>query len=65
VLGPISELAPKLAPPDLPCRGDEVRPCFNDVHEHVRRVVAVVHGRPDIVTSVFEIGSMLEQQRQA
>lgn len=64
VLGPTSELVRKLVHLDLPCLDQDVRPYFSDVHDHVRRVESVVHGLRDIVTSVFEIGSLLEQQRQ-
>lgn len=64
VLGPTSELVRKLVHLDLPCLDADVRPYFSDVHDHVRRVESVVHGLRDIVTSVFEIGSLLEQQRQ-
>jgi len=64
VLGPTSELARKLVNLDLPCMDPEVRPYFSDVLDHVRRVETMVGGLRDVLTSVFEIGTLLEQQRQ-
>lgn len=64
MLGPTGELVAKLVHLDLPCFDPEVRPYFSDVLDHVRRVEAMVGGLRDVLTSVFEIGSLLEQQRQ-
>jgi magnesium transporter len=63
-LGPTSELVKKLVHIDLPCMDPEVRPYFSDVLDHVRRVETMVGGLRDVLTSVFEIGTLLEQQRQ-
>ncbi len=64
ILGPMSELVSKLVHLDLPYLDAEVRPYFSDVLDHVRRVQATVAGLRDILTSVFEISTLLEQQRQ-
>jgi magnesium transporter len=64
ILGPTSELVGKLVHLDLPCLDQQVRPYFNDVHDHIRRVQTMVGGLRDILTSVFETATLLEQQRQ-
>jgi len=64
ILGPTSDLIGKLVHLDLPCLDPEVRPYFNDVLDHVRRVETMVSGLRDVLTSVFEISTLLEQQRQ-
>ena len=38
ILGPMDEVAQKLARQDLPCIEPEVRAYFRDVQDHVRRV---------------------------
>lgn len=65
LLGPTLELVRKLLHNDMPCIDHEVRPYLNDVLDHVRRVESNVAGLRDVVTSVFEISSLLEQQRQS
>jgi magnesium transporter len=64
ILGPTSELVGKLVHLNLPCLDPDVRPYFNDVLDHVRRVQTMVGGLRDVLTSVFEIAMLLEQQRQ-
>lgn len=64
VLGPMSELISRLVHVDLPYLDPEVRPYFSDVLDHVRRVAATAGGLRDVLTSVFEISTLLEQQRQ-
>ena len=54
VLGPMGEVASKLARQDLPCIDAETRPYFSDVLDHVRRVQAMVDGLREVLTSVFE-----------
>lgn len=63
VLGPMSEVASKLARQDLPCIDAETRPYFSDVLDHVRRVQAMADGLREVLTSVFEFSNLLEQQR--
>ncbi len=64
VLPPTAEVASKLVRLDLPCIDNDIRPYFSDVLDHIRRVEAQVGGLRDILTSVFEISTLLEQQRQ-
>lgn len=63
ILGPMGEVATKLARLDLPCIDKESRPYFSDVLDHVRRVQGMVDGLLDVLTSVFEFSTLLEQQR--
>ena len=64
ILGPMSEVATKLARQELPCIDAEVRPYFRDVQDHIRRVQARVDSLREVLTSVFELSTLLEQQRQ-
>jgi magnesium transporter len=64
VLGPMGEVATKLARQELPCIDAEARPYFRDVQDHIRRVQARVDGLREVLTSVFELSTLLEQQRQ-
>ncbi len=64
VLGPMEEVANKLQSLDLPCIDREVRPYFRDVADHVRRVASRAAALRDILSSVFEVSNLLEQQRQ-
>lgn len=63
VLGPMAEVAAKLARQDLPCIDADTRPYFSDVLDHVRRVEALVDGLREVLNSVFEFSNLLEQQR--
>ncbi|EQB33384.1 magnesium and cobalt transport protein CorA [Sphingobium ummariense] len=64
ILGPMSEMAGRLAHIDLPCMDPDVRPYFKDVLDHVRRVESMVENLRDVLTSVFEVSHLLESQRQ-
>ena len=64
VLGPMSEVVSKLVHLDLPCIDPDARPYFSDVFDHVRRVQNMVDGLREVLASVFEISTLLEQQRQ-
>ena len=64
ILGPMGEVAQKLARQELPCIDAEARVYFRDVQDHVRRVQARVDGLREVLTSVFELSTLLEQQRQ-
>ncbi len=64
ILGPMGETCSRLQHLDSPCLDAEVRPYFKDVLDHVRRVENMVAGLRDVLTSVFEVGTLLEQQRQ-
>ena len=63
MLGPMGEVAHKLARQELPCIDAEARNYFRDVLDHVRRVQNMVDGLREGLTSVFEFSSLLEQQR--
>lgn len=64
ILGPMEEVSGKLQSLDLPCIDADVRPYFRDVTDHVRRVNSRLGGLNDILSSVFEVANLLEQQRQ-
>ena len=63
VLGPMSEVASKIVRINLPCIDAEAKPYFSDVLDHVHRVQTMVDGLREVLTSVFEISNLLEQQR--
>ena len=63
ILGPMGEVALKLARQDLPCVDADARIYFRDVQDHVRRVQARVDALRETLTSVFEFSALLEQQR--
>lgn len=64
ILGPMEEVAGKLQSLDLPCIDPNVRPYFRDIADHIRRVNSRLNGLTEILTSVFEVANLLEQQRQ-
>jgi len=64
ILGPMEEVAGRLQSLDMPCIDPDVRPYFRDVSDHVRRVNSRLGGLNDILSSVFEVANLLEQQRQ-
>jgi len=64
VMGPMSELTSKLVNLDLPCIDPDVKPYYRDVLDHVRRVEVMSAALRDVLTSVFEVSTLLEQQRQ-
>jgi magnesium transporter len=64
ILGPMGEVAQKLARQELPCIDAEARVYFRDVQDHVRRTQARVDGLREVLTGVFEFSTLLEQQRQ-
>jgi magnesium transporter len=63
ILEPMEEVAQKLARQHLPCIDDEARVYFRDVQDHVLRVESRVSGLRDALSAVFEVSSLLEQQR--
>ena len=64
VLSPMAEVCGQLAHLEIPCLDDDVRPYFRDVLDHVQRTEAMVDALREVITSVFEAASLLEQQRQ-
>jgi len=63
ILGPMGEVALKLARQDLPCIDEDIRLYFRDVQDHVRRVQVRVDALRDALTAVFQLSTLLEQQR--
>ncbi|WP_182084004.1 magnesium/cobalt transporter CorA [Aureimonas sp. ME7] len=64
ILAPMEDVARKLARSELPCIDPEARPYFSDVLDHVRRVETMVEGLREVLVSVVEFSSLIEQQRQ-
>lgn len=64
VLGPMEEVCAKLEHLQLPFMDAAVRPYFRDVGDHVRRVASAIEGLRDVLSSVFEVANLFEQQRQ-
>ncbi|PTS90707.1 MULTISPECIES: magnesium and cobalt transport protein CorA [unclassified Caulobacter] len=64
LLGPMEQVASELEHHDMPCIDAEVKPYFRDVKDHIARTASLVEGLRDVLTSVFEVSSLLEQQRQ-
>ncbi|RYC29451.1 magnesium and cobalt transport protein CorA [Lichenibacterium minor] len=65
MLQPTLEVSARLQHLDLPCVEPALKPYFRDVEDHVRRVAGRVEGLRDVLRSVFEIGLLMEQQRQS
>ncbi|MFC3079369.1 magnesium and cobalt transport protein CorA [Phenylobacterium terrae] len=63
-LGQMHALCSKLENLDLPGIDPEARPYFRDVLDHVMRVLASVDSLRDVIRQVFDVSSLLEQQRQ-
>ncbi|RYD92811.1 MAG: magnesium and cobalt transport protein CorA, partial [Sphingobacteriales bacterium] len=65
VLLPMEDVCAKLATLDLPGIDPEVRPYFRDVLDHVRRVASLVVLHREVLNSVMETSTLIEQQRQS
>lgn len=65
MLGPMEEVCARLEHLNLPFMDPHVRPYFRDVGDHVRRVSTGVEGLRDVLSSVFEVSNLFEQQRQS
>ena len=63
VLRSMGEVTSKLVSLDLPCLDPDVKPYFSDALDHIRHVQTTVDSLREILTVVFEISSLLEQQR--
>jgi magnesium transporter len=64
VITRMTDVCGKLTHLDVPCIGAEVRPYFRDVHDHLMRLDGMARGLVDVIRTVFEASSLLEQQRQ-
>lgn len=60
----MGELIAKLAKLDMPCIDRDIRPYFNDVLDHLRRVEGTTATLREVLGQVFEVSNLLEQQRQ-
>lgn len=65
VLSPMAEVCGRLEHLDTPCLDVDVRPYFRDVLDHTQKVEGMVDALREVITSVFEAASLLEQQRQS
>lgn len=65
MLGPMEEVCARLEHLHLPFLDESVRPYFRDVGDHVRRVASAIEGLRDVLSSVFEVANLFEQQRQS
>ena len=63
LLRAMGEVTSKLTNLDLPCLDADVKPYFSDGLDHIRHVQRTVDDLRDVMTAVFEISSLLEQQR--
>ena len=64
VLGPMEDVATRLEHLDVPCIDAETRLYYRDVADNARRVATRLDGLRDVLSSVFEVSNLLEQQRQ-
>lgn len=64
MLGPMREVCARIGHLELPYLDVEVRPYFQDVLDHVKRVDSMVGNLREVLTQVFEVSNLLEQQRQ-
>ena len=64
MLGPMEEVCARLEHMHLPFMDPSVRPYFRDVGDHLRRVSSAIEGLRDVLSSVFEVSNLFEQQRQ-
>jgi magnesium transporter len=64
MLGPMEEVCARLEHMHLPFMDPGVRPYFRDVGDHLRRVSSAIEGLRDVLSSVFEVSNLFEQQRQ-
>ncbi|MCM0752651.1 magnesium transporter [Brucella pseudogrignonensis] len=64
ILNPFSDAASKLVDANIPNIDEQAVPYFQDIAYQIMRVENMVDGLWDVVTSVFEVNNLLEQQRQ-
>jgi magnesium transporter len=64
IMGPTEEVLSRLGHIEVDCIDAQSRPYFRDVLNRVRRIASMVEGLREILSSVLEASSLLEQQRQ-
>jgi len=65
VLTRMFEVCNKLANLDVPCIGNDARPYFRDVRDHLVHIDAMSTGLIDVFRTALEASNLLEQQRQS
>lgn len=60
----MEEVAARFEHQSLPCIDPDMQPYFRDVRDHVRRVATMTDALREVLSSVFEVSTLLEQQRQ-
>ncbi len=65
ILGAMSEVCFRLEHLTPPYLSPQMRLYYRDTHDHVRRVEGMVEGLREVLSSVFEVSALLEQQRQS
>ena len=64
VLTRMSDVCGKLTNLEVPCIGAAAKPYFRDAHDHLVRLDAMLSGLIEVIGTVFQTSSLLEQQRQ-
>lgn len=64
IMGPMEDMTSKLGHLDVGYLDAEARPYYRDVHDQVQRAASRVDGVREVISSVLEASSLLEQQRQ-
>jgi magnesium transporter len=64
IMGPTEEVLSRLGHIEVKCIDTSIRPYFSDVLNRVRRIASMIEGLREILSSVLEAASLLEQQRQ-
>lgn len=64
VLGPMQEVARRLAKLEFPCIDANIMPYFRDVLDHILRAEYRVTGLREVLSSAIETSNLVEQQQQ-
>ena len=64
IMGPMEDVMSKLGHLELDCLDVEARPYYRDVHDQVQRAASRVEGAREVISSMLEASSLMEQQRQ-
>jgi magnesium transporter len=64
LISKMSDVCGKLTNLNVPCISAEVKPYFRDAHDRLIRLDTMISGLVDVIRTVFEVGNLLEQQRQ-
>ena len=61
----MEEVAARFEHQTMPCIDVDMQPYFRDVRDHVKRVATMTDALREVLSSVFEVSTLLEQQRQS